>query len=708
MNQLYRRLILAAIPVGLCLTMQAQKSFGGQPFGLMPHLKGSIPEAPVVALPPASGAARTVDLGLDNSGVWHTMPNGDHLWRLALEMPGASAIGLGFTEYEVPYGALVFVYNATGGQQGAFMAASSPGKATFEVVAPPGERITVEYYEPVAVAGEGRLRIGLVDDGPVVMGGGGCPVVPPAGVDMMHPAYEGTISLEPACCTVAWDDVCQSIYDMLFPQFCVPPPPDVDTNSPEYQMVITTLPECCSVEWSVACQQLYENPGTCTVVPPADVDILSMAYMTTLGEMPSCCYVAWTDDCQELYESHIPNCTVVPPADVDTESILYQGLIFAYPECCDTEWSEICQVMWDILNGVLPTCVEPPSHVDPNSEAYWAVISDMPECCMVEWSDACQAFFEENGGPVPIPNLDAAVTSIVGVSDLVCGTDHVTPQITIKNNGTDVITSVVIVYGIQGEAPQLDVWNGSLLYLQTANHTLPPLPILSHEQTLVVATNAPNGLEDEVPGNDSWTQTLFGSVPADTVYLHLTLDDWGSDITWTLHSEGGTLLYSGGPYADGIGDQTITIPWCLTSGCFTFTIHDSFGDGICCGAGNGGYVIANGHGYTFAENDGQYGFMSTDGICISEIGVAEIDAAGTMGVYPNPTTGTITVALQGTTGRTWLRLMDATGRLVEERAIMGGPAVSQVLDMSALRHGIYMLVAEHDGGRLVQRVVLQR
>ncbi len=924
------RIALAAWALPFAMAASAQVSFGGQPFGLMPHLEGDIPAAPVAVMPAVDAAAmiaedearyatgvkgpyrfgvnHAVDLGLDNSGVWHEMPNGDRLWRQTIACPGALTINFEFHEYVVPHGALVFVYNDLGQHLGAFMAASSPGRNTMGVTQLAGERITVEYYEPADVAGEGRLRIGQVthgyrdvfnlakglgDSGPcninvvcpegdgwedqiasvaiITVGGSGMCTgtlinncaedgtpyfltaqhclgggvanwvfrfnwespecaqnlngptnqtvsgaqllvddagtdvallelnsVPPAeygvyysgwdrsstpatSVTGIHhpsgdikkishshdPVIPGTMSgaqcwhvqewnegtTEPgssgsglwnqdkllvgqlfggqASCGFNFNDF-YGRFDVSWPLLephlgsCGPqqpgfdpnggqtgcpatPPAEVDVNSPAYTAVITADPSCCLVAWTQDCQDAYDGvPSECPVEPPAGVDTESAEYQFVIMTMPACCDVAWTEDCQDAYDEGIPlDCPATPPASVDVESELYLSIIAANPACCQVEWDETCQYTWDIGTGTLPNCIEPPDHVDTASEAYWLVISELPHCCLEEWDEVCQGLFEENGGPAPVPDLDAAVTSIVGVPELVCGMDQIAPQITIKNNGYDVITSVIIVYGIVGQDPLLDVWTGSLLYLQTANHTLPPLPIMPQEQTLVITTNAPNGLEDEVPGNDSWAYALYGSIPADTVNLHLTLDDWGSDVTWTLHSEAGTLLYSGGPYADGIGDQTITIPWCLTSGCFTFTIHDAFGDGICCGSGDGGYVIANGHNYTFAENDGQYGSISIDQICIDEVGVPEGPAAGWIGVHPNPTSGSVTVALHGVPGSATLRLLDATGRLVEQRTVPahGDPVA---LDMAGLGNGMYLLVAEHEGGRLVQRVVLQR
>lgn len=83
-----------------------------------------------------------------------------------------------------------------------------------------------------------------------------------------------------------------------------------------------------------------------------------------------------------------------------------------------------------------------------------------------------------------------------------------------------------------------------------------------------------------------------------TIKIHT--DNWGSEITWTLSDESGTLL-SGGPYADESEIDDIK-KVCVTEGTeLTFEINDSYGDGICSGSGEGYYQIIA-YDFIFFEN----------------------------------------------------------------------------------------------------------
>jgi len=181
MKQRYTSLALSALLLA-SLPLTAQISFGGHPRGLLKS--NALPVAPLVVMPVVDAEAlkaedeqrslqgikgpyrfgfnHMVDLDLDNSGIWHTLPNGERVWRLAIECPGAYSINFEFLDYVVPDGAQVFVYNDLGEVLGSFEEGSNPGNTVLGVTMLAGDRITIEYAEPLAVRGQGRLRVGQV------------------------------------------------------------------------------------------------------------------------------------------------------------------------------------------------------------------------------------------------------------------------------------------------------------------------------------------------------------------------------------------------------------------------------------------------------------------------------------------------------------------------------------------------------------------
>lgn len=303
--------------------------------------------------------------------------------------------------------------------------------------------------------------------------------------------------------------------------------------------------------------------------------------------------------------------------------------------------------------------------------------------------------------------FDVAVTSITNVPPLVCDTGLVIPRITIKNNSSEVITSVIVIYGIQGVIPSVDTWQGSLQAGQTVNHLLPPIILPAGEHILSASSSSPNGQVDEVPENDTWSIGVIVNEPAEVVTMRLQLDDFGSDVTWNLVSDQGTELFSGGPYANVKGGQLIEESFCLTNGCYTFTMNDLFGDGICCGNGDGNFTLSTADGLVVAESDGQFGKQYVQEFCFTNVSIGEQLLSGSMEVFPNPSTGPVTLRLEGIPGPITLQVLDGLGRHVQELLLPAGTPSVQI-DLSGLVNGVYLMNATHAEGRIVRRVVLHQ
>ncbi|WP_299332602.1 T9SS type A sorting domain-containing protein [uncultured Psychroserpens sp.] len=92
------------------------------------------------------------------------------------------------------------------------------------------------------------------------------------------------------------------------------------------------------------------------------------------------------------------------------------------------------------------------------------------------------------------------------------------------------------------------------------------------------------------------------------VNLSITFDNYPEETAWTLTNSGGQTVASGGTYGNQADGSTYTEDLCLPDGCYTFTITDAYGDGICCSYGNGSYsltdasgVLASGGSFTSSQ-----------------------------------------------------------------------------------------------------------
>jgi len=104
--------------------------------------------------------------------------------------------------------------------------------------------------------------------------------------------------------------------------------------------------------------------------------------------------------------------------------------------------------------------------------------------------------------------------------------------------------------------------------IPTPNNTLPPINPPS--------TPAPT------PSNPSCEGV--------TMQVDITTDYYPSDTSWTLTNTcpGGEQVAEGSGYT---ASQLYSTSYCVSDGRFEFKINDEWGDGICCSAGQGGYVV---------------------------------------------------------------------------------------------------------------------
>jgi lysyl endopeptidase len=117
--------------------------------------------------------------------------------------------------------------------------------------------------------------------------------------------------------------------------------------------------------------------------------------------------------------------------------------------------------------------------------------------------------------------LDVAAMSISGVNPMVCG-NSITPVFTLRNNGTNTLTSCTITYHLNDQPQQTMQWTGSLAYNQTAQVTLPTLTYNTSVNTLTVSVSNPNNGQDQNTSNNSVSLNFNADLSANSYPIRLT------------------------------------------------------------------------------------------------------------------------------------------------------------------------------------------
>ncbi len=196
--------------------------------------------------------------------------------------------------------------------------------------------------------------------------------------------------------------------------------------------------------------------------------------------------------------------------------------------------------------------------------------------------------------------------------------------------------------------------------------------------------------------------TQAACVPAT---LTITFDNYPEETSWEITDGSGTVVYSGGTYRSEPDGSTKVINLCIEPACYTFTMKDAYGDGICCSYGNGSYtftkdsdgtVLASGGSFQSSESTD---FCLTTGFASSEQG--EHANLEDISIYPNPVKDVMMVYLKDQNMNTYT-IMNTLGQTVAQ-----GEFNKTYIDVSNLKSGVYFVKFKSDKKVLTQRFVKQ-
>lgn len=172
--------------LALCLTASIpahpQRSYGGQPLaagierttaiGAVPDFVQQLPPFNIDSLKAIDALpgnriggltfAHTLftDLSPETAGVTFTLGDSLWVWKVAIRSPGAYSLNVLFSEFQLPDGASVYLYNSDRSVVlGGFTNRNQSDDGLFSVAPVPGDELTIEYHEPLDAPFRGRLRI---------------------------------------------------------------------------------------------------------------------------------------------------------------------------------------------------------------------------------------------------------------------------------------------------------------------------------------------------------------------------------------------------------------------------------------------------------------------------------------------------------------------------------------------------------------------
>lgn len=113
--------------------------------------------------------------------------------------------------------------------------------------------------------------------------------------------------------------------------------------------------------------------------------------------------------------------------------------------------------------------------------------------------------------------------------------------------------------------------------------------------------NNPNTIHDEILEDGCTCAGVINNNCTIEMSLFLQFDNFPFETSWEIQDTNGDIVDSRPSYAGIAGLSSTSEDICLVSGCYILVMKDSFGDGMCCNAGNGFYRLTNSFNEVVAE-----------------------------------------------------------------------------------------------------------
>jgi hypothetical protein len=313
--------------------------------------------------------------------------------------------------------------------------------------------------------------------------------------------------------------------------------------------------------------------------------------------------------------------------------------------------------------------------------------------------------------PGTIYGLDAKINSCSVITD---GCDTaIYPTVMLENKGTSTLTSIQINYSIDNVNSQSYTWTGSLASNVVVEISLPSSSATSGGHTFYATVGNVNSVADQNSGNNG-SSAAFSIAPnhnSTSVVFRLQNDIYGSETTWSLKNSAGTPIYSSVAYTNVGGTNPNAIPavitqnWTLASNeCYTFTINDSYGDGICCAYGNGYYDIKSTDGLTTLVSGSAFTTTESKNFGVNLLENANFEKGNHVIIYPNPTSGILNIGLQNEFDLpTSYTISNLLGQTMAQKMIVTSEDLS--INTITLTKGVYLITIVKNNERKTIRFI---
>ncbi len=288
----------------------------------------------------------------------------------------------------------------------------------------------------------------------------------------------------------------------------------------------------------------------------------------------------------------------------------------------------------------------------------------------------------------------------------ICGTDY-TPAVKVQNLSTTTTYTSATIKTMQGgtELSSFD-WTGSLATYDIDVIDLPTISSFDVNLPLSFELIAENDMDAD---NNSVEASLTSAITSFNVDVEILTDSYGAETSWSINDASGAAVASGDGYGDNtVYNETVSLP---SIGCFTFTINDSYGDGICCSYGEGYYKLTDDQGNVLMQggefSDSADELIENDAVS----GIEEISDLTALAIFPNPVAETANISFNLKRSlEVTIEVYNMLGEKVlsENKGTMTDGSQLVTIDFSTINSGVYFIAIVSDGNVTTKKITVSK
>ncbi len=693
-----------------------------------------------------------VDHNFNEVGKWTTLPNGDKVWRMSYTSEGALSINFFFDVFWIPEGAKLYVYNNE--KTDIIRPFTHHNNNPEEVLGTwlvEGDQAWIEYYQPANVKGQAKLTIGSVIHGyrtaetyQKALNDSGacnhdvdCDITPPGADPYGLDTVKENIKKAAGMLVTGNTGFCSGTL--------------VNNTNNDGTPYFMTANHCgFSTGWAFRFNWRSPNPSCGTFTnstngsfnqtvsgavlransSQSDMALVEITDTSFFNNNPDVVWAGWNNSTTQTpnvnFGIHHPSGDIQKTCRDDNGAVRQPVSFNGNPntqmwyidewELGVTEPGSSGSGLFNengeligVLSGGAAACSGTNNNGQYDFYGRFGVAWDFGSSAssrVRDWLDPGDTGVTEVGQYPSLETYDNDARTSAGTNDALLCNAGFTPDVTLINPGNLNLTSATVSYYLDAEPSTTVNWTGNLATGQSeivANPVYNSLAPGNHTFTIMVSN--PNGVTDENTSNDNFEFSFDVSPEYSTndIILNISTDDYASETTWEVRNSLGTLIDNGGAsYVDFTTYQeTITIP--AFDECYTFTILDSYGDGICCGFGNGSYSLEDGDGNVIIAG-GDFG--ASESVLFKALDPLSIDD-NTLGdyvsIYPNPVKDELNIRTQNINEVLNYEIVNALGQNVQ----VGKLPINTLnrISLSELSTGIYFIKLSTATSSFVQKII---